>query len=184
MLGIFGLKSSWLQLTVQFVKSENKPSGFVWQSKFTFLNTCLNRIELDRTRLTCTPIWALMEHMILIPSNIISSGIIHPKRIYQYFTVGYEYVSSKIRSVFTDIQLSYSIKNMLVKGSMYELNWTLYNIWVTVFFRQLKICSYDGLSVTDGGYINVRWNSTICVRFLAIHFNSEIEGITVNKFKR
>ena len=125
-----------------------------------------------------------MEHMILIPSNIISSGIIHPKRIYQYFTVGYEYVSSKIRSVFTDIQLSYSIKNMLVKGSMYELNWTLYKIWVTVFFRQLKICSYDGLSVTDGGYINVRWNSTICVCFLAIHFNSEIEGITVNKFKR
>ena len=57
---------------------------------------------------------------------------------------------------FLPIQLSYSIKNMLVKGSMYEFNLTLYKIWVTVFFRQLKICSYDGLSVTDGDYITVR----------------------------
>ena len=86
MLGIFGLKSSWLQLTVQFVKSENKPSGFVWQSKFTFLNTCLNRIELDWTRLTQSEYQWNTQILILIPFNIISSGLIHPIWSYQYFT--------------------------------------------------------------------------------------------------
>ena len=62
-----------------------------------------------------------MEHMILIPSNIISSGIIHPKRIYQYFTVGYEYVSLNNRSILTDVQLG-SIQNERIELSMDEFN--------------------------------------------------------------